>query len=602
MSAGKTRRPSRLDRESIVDAAFAVAEDAGHRGLTMRRVGAELGADPTAVYRHFRNKDELITAMADRLFGEVIEHYPDGPWREGLRNGMLMGRRVYRRHPGFAEALAATPDDTPNLERIAERVLGLLRKAGLTDGDAVLFYHLITNYVAGTGVFEAVADEAGEESWQDRTRRVYSALPPDRFPNCVALAPHMYPDPDLVFDTGVELVLDAIEARVGRAQEGASMTELHYLSATEAIARFRSHDLSPVELLDAVIARAEEVEPTVNALCHTFHDEARAQAREAEARYMGKGEQPRPLEGIPIAIKEEEAVAGQPWTQGSLIYKDLVAEQSSSFAQRILDAGRDRPRADDGPGVLVRGVHPLAHLGRHPQPVEPGVRRRRLVRRLGRLAGVGHLDAGQRLGHRRLDPRSRHRSTASSGSSRRTGACRRPRRSTSTSTATAARWRAPSPTARCSRTCSPGRTPTTTSRCARSSRSPSSCEGVRGPAGRRLASISAAGRSTRRSSPTRWPRPRRCARPARSSSEVDLDIPRDMVDRAARDPLPPDLRRRDRRRGGQGARRPDDRLRDRVRAPGGRAGGDGATMLEEIDIEAQALRRRWASCWRTTTR
>ena len=66
------------------------------------------------------------------------------------------------------------------------------------------------------------------------------------------------------------------------------MTELHYLSATEAIARFRSRDLSPVELLDAVIARAEEVEPTVNALCHMFHDDARAQAREAEARYMAR--------------------------------------------------------------------------------------------------------------------------------------------------------------------------------------------------------------------------------------------------------------------------------------------------------------------------
>ena len=48
-----------------------------------------------------------------------------------------------------------------------------------------------------------------------------------------------------------------------------------------------------------MIARAEEVEPTVNALCHTFFDEALEQAREAEARYMGKGEQPRPLEGIP---------------------------------------------------------------------------------------------------------------------------------------------------------------------------------------------------------------------------------------------------------------------------------------------------------------
>jgi Asp-tRNA(Asn)/Glu-tRNA(Gln) amidotransferase A subunit family amidase len=117
------------------------------------------------------------------------------------------------------------------------------------------------------------------------------------------------------------------------------MNELHYLSATEALARFRARELSPAELLEAVIARAEAVEPTVNALCHTFYDAAREQARAAEARYLGRGEPPRPLEGIPVAIKEEEAVAGQPWTQGSLIYKDLVASHSSAFARRHLDAG-----------------------------------------------------------------------------------------------------------------------------------------------------------------------------------------------------------------------------------------------------------------------
>jgi amidase len=117
------------------------------------------------------------------------------------------------------------------------------------------------------------------------------------------------------------------------------MTDLHYLSATEAIAAFRARELSPVELLDAVIARAEEVEPVVNALCHTFYDEARAQAREAEARYAERGENPRPLEGIPLAIKEEEAVEGQPWTQGSLIFKDLVADHTSSFARRHFEAG-----------------------------------------------------------------------------------------------------------------------------------------------------------------------------------------------------------------------------------------------------------------------
>jgi amidase len=117
------------------------------------------------------------------------------------------------------------------------------------------------------------------------------------------------------------------------------MNDLHYLSATEALARFRSRELSPVELLEAVIARAEEVEPTVNALCHTFYDDARAQARAAEARFAGKGEPPRALEGIPLAVKEEEAIAGQPWTQGSLLYKDLVAEHTSAFARRHLEAG-----------------------------------------------------------------------------------------------------------------------------------------------------------------------------------------------------------------------------------------------------------------------
>ncbi len=115
--------------------------------------------------------------------------------------------------------------------------------------------------------------------------------------------------------------------------------ELHYLSATEALRLFRARDLSPVELTKAVIARAEAVDPAVNALCHRFFDRALDQARAAEARYAGRGDPPRPLEGIPTVIKEEEAVAGEPWTQGSLIYRDLVATESTCFAQRVLDSG-----------------------------------------------------------------------------------------------------------------------------------------------------------------------------------------------------------------------------------------------------------------------
>jgi amidase len=117
------------------------------------------------------------------------------------------------------------------------------------------------------------------------------------------------------------------------------MSDLHYLTATEALRRFRTRELSPVELMEAVIARAETVEPAVNAFAQTHFEAALTAARAAEGRYAGRGAEPRPLEGLPVAIKEEEPIAGQPWTLGSLIYADQVADRTSVLAQRHLDAG-----------------------------------------------------------------------------------------------------------------------------------------------------------------------------------------------------------------------------------------------------------------------
>lgn len=117
------------------------------------------------------------------------------------------------------------------------------------------------------------------------------------------------------------------------------MTDLHYMSATEAIAAFKAKTISPVELLEAVINRAEKVEPTVNALCHQSFDRALDQARAAADRYATGADDLRPLEGIPMAVKEEEAIAGEPWTQGSLIYRDAIAPHTSPFAERILESG-----------------------------------------------------------------------------------------------------------------------------------------------------------------------------------------------------------------------------------------------------------------------
>ena len=87
--------------------------------------------------------------------------------------------------------------------------------------------------------------------------------------------------------------------------------DLHYVSATEALRMFRSRELSPVELLQAQIERAEKVEPKINAFAECRFESARSEAREAEARYAGKGQSPRALEGLAVAVKEEAPIAGQ---------------------------------------------------------------------------------------------------------------------------------------------------------------------------------------------------------------------------------------------------------------------------------------------------
>ena len=113
--------------------------------------------------------------------------------------------------------------------------------------------------------------------------------------------------------------------------------ELCYLSATAAIESFKAKRLSPVELMDAVIARAEAVNPAINVFTYKFFDRARDAAVKAEARYM-KGTA-RALEGIPLAIKDETPLKGERTTSASLLMRDNIDTQTAISAQRIKHAG-----------------------------------------------------------------------------------------------------------------------------------------------------------------------------------------------------------------------------------------------------------------------
>jgi aspartyl-tRNA(Asn)/glutamyl-tRNA(Gln) amidotransferase subunit A len=115
------------------------------------------------------------------------------------------------------------------------------------------------------------------------------------------------------------------------------MTEPWELTATEALARMRAKDLSPVELLASVYARADATEPVVNAFAERRTEEAVVAAKESERRYAA-GEGIRPLEGLPVGFKEELPVEGWRMRYGSLTV-DHVADTTAVVAERILAAG-----------------------------------------------------------------------------------------------------------------------------------------------------------------------------------------------------------------------------------------------------------------------
>ncbi len=102
---------------------------------------------------------------------------------------------------------------------------------------------------------------------------------------------------------------------------------------------FRRGDLSPMEHLEALIEQIETHDSVLNAVVDRRYDEARAEARAAEQRYLGKGDAPRPLEGLAVAAKEEQPMVGRPYQQGSLAFADEVAKYDHPIIERIQRAG-----------------------------------------------------------------------------------------------------------------------------------------------------------------------------------------------------------------------------------------------------------------------
>ena len=113
---------------------------------------------------------------------------------------------------------------------------------------------------------------------------------------------------------------------------------LCFMPATALAAAIRDRRLSPVELMDAVLARIARLNPQLRAYLTVTDGAARQAARAAETAVM-RGDPLGPLHGIPVGIKDLSLTKGIRTTRGSLLYEDFVPEENHPMVQRLLDAG-----------------------------------------------------------------------------------------------------------------------------------------------------------------------------------------------------------------------------------------------------------------------
>ena len=119
------------------------------------------------------------------------------------------------------------------------------------------------------------------------------------------------------------------------------MNELLTIPMLELAERMRAKLVSPVEVLEAHLARIEEVNPKINALVVPSFDRARAEAKRAEELLLSArpGDEIPPLTGVPCTIKELISVKGLPFTAGVVARKHVVAEEDAPLVARLRSAG-----------------------------------------------------------------------------------------------------------------------------------------------------------------------------------------------------------------------------------------------------------------------
>jgi len=212
-------RRGSLTPERIVDESLRLLDEQGVGGFSLPKLGRALGADPTAVYRHFASKDDLVLAIADRLIEEAMAGMQARPcWVDTVIESTRRLRATYRAHPAAASLSACRTTQRPAEMRIVNILIGAVLAAGFEGPAAVRIYRALGDFAlswaGGEAAFLAL-DERLQASDRTAWTRAYLTVDRAEFPHIWQVRLEL---PDVTDDEIFESVLSLV---VGGLMQGA---------------------------------------------------------------------------------------------------------------------------------------------------------------------------------------------------------------------------------------------------------------------------------------------------------------------------------------------------------------------------------------------
>lgn len=176
----------RWSTEEILDTAAEVLRTSDAESFSVRKLAAVLGTDSSSLYRHFRNKTELLRAVADRILLAAMEGYePEGDWKQRVGALALRVREAFGEQLQLAAVWGRYGSGGAGSRLVMEELLQALRASGLPDEEIPARYHRIVILFVALITAEAGISSISPKEYEqgmEQFRVAVLGADPERFP------------------------------------------------------------------------------------------------------------------------------------------------------------------------------------------------------------------------------------------------------------------------------------------------------------------------------------------------------------------------------------------------------------------------------------